>query len=131
MSKIRFISDFDFIFPWPAMAERSGHATTERAMKAALLLDQFAKEKDPIASSIIEMIKLRGLPMGFIPTRIGELVPAREEFGEGVVGPTIVTKEIYREWKKRLLQRLFAAHPKEYWPFLDFGEQDPMLAEGI
>lgn len=132
MSKIRFFfSDFAFIFLWPAMAERGGHATTEQAMRAALILENFAQEKDHLAHSIIESIKVKGLPMGFLPIRLGEVVPAREEFAEGIVGPTIVTKEIYREWKKKLLQRLFSAHPKEYWPFLDFGEQDPILAQGI
>lgn len=109
--------------------ERDGAALTEKAMKAELLLDRIGK--DHVAHSIIEMIKLRGLPMGFVPLRLGEIVPAREEFGEGMVGPTVVTKEIYREWKKKLLQRLWTGHPQEYWPFLDFATEDPMMSAGM
>ena len=119
---------FLFVGLMAASAARGNASVTANAMQALLDLEEIGR--DPIATSIIESIKLRGFPMGFVPTRLGELVPAREEFGEGMVGPTRVTKEIYAEWKQKLLQRLFAGHPKEYWQFVDFGKRDPWIGEG-
>jgi hypothetical protein len=76
---------FLFVGLMAASAAYGNPSVTQNAMQA--LLDLEAIGRDQIATSIIESIKLRGFPMGFVPTRLGELVPAREEFGEGVVVP--------------------------------------------